>query len=185
MTFPWASCSWTLCRKGARLSVVRSLARASNDTKTNARIAARLERKGDGDVPPRGWDVAPGEILCFRNTGNQTLASVSFVVEQIEIENHSNFYTDFFSTIAHEADSREERENRETFVALSESARLTPRFIGVSQRILADGTVLNGFIFRPPLKPIALHEHLKFFRKAALAVVFLLLGDVFGHLRSP
>ena len=53
---------------------------------------------------------------------------------------------------------------------------LTPRFSGVIQRARAHETVFNGFILLMPLEPVSLHEHPQFCRKAALAVMLLLLG---------
>src|SRR5689334_5346206 len=46
-------------------------------------------------------------------------------------------------------------------------------------------TVFNGFILRIPFEPVSLHQHPHFFRKAALAVMRFLLGDVPGDLTDP
>ena len=59
------------------------------------------------------------------------------------------------------------------------------RFSGVIQRARADETVFNGFILLMPLEPVSLHEHPQFFRKAALAVMLLLLGNVSAYLLDP
>ncbi|MCX6917243.1 MAG: hypothetical protein NT167_30100 [Verrucomicrobia bacterium] len=52
------------------------------------------------------------------------------------------------------------------------------------QRARVGETVFNGFIFLMPLEPVSLHEHPQFFRKAAFAVMLLLLGKCERHGRK-